>query len=182
MLLGLCHQGWRPLAEEPCRALREVERLTRNPEKLANAGGRCWKDTLGRKRSFRTHRPPYPTRRGLVSAWQETKKFLHKKSGRTMSGRYHIALQKISPIILNFTLPRSGTLWPIKEWPINRLSICCRSKAAFNCKNESFHSINSAIYLITIFNSTTEHCEWTSFIPEVPHLKWPWDRRSESGG
>jgi len=27
--------------------LREVERLTRNPEKLANADGRCWKDTLG---------------------------------------------------------------------------------------------------------------------------------------
>ena len=26
-------------------ALREVDRLTRNPEKLANAGGRCWKDT-----------------------------------------------------------------------------------------------------------------------------------------
>src|SRR6218665_953923 len=59
------------------RALREVERLTRNPEKLANAGGRCWKDTLGRKRSFKTYRPPYPTRRGLVTAWQETKKLLH---------------------------------------------------------------------------------------------------------
>src|SRR6218665_2509658 len=41
------------LIEEPHRALREVERLTRNPEKLANAGGRCWKDTLGRKRSLR---------------------------------------------------------------------------------------------------------------------------------
>jgi len=52
-LVGLCHQGWRPLAEEPPKALREVERLTRNPEKLANAGGRCWKDTLRRKRSFR---------------------------------------------------------------------------------------------------------------------------------
>jgi len=45
-LVGLCHQGWRPLAEEPPRALCEVERLTRNPEKLANADGRCWKDTL----------------------------------------------------------------------------------------------------------------------------------------
>src|SRR6218665_1929969 len=54
-----------------------VGRLTRNPEKLANAGGRCWKDTLGRKRSFGTHRPPYPTRRGLVTTWQETKKLLH---------------------------------------------------------------------------------------------------------
>src|SRR6218665_2402024 len=32
-------------AEEPPIALREVDRLTRNPEKLANAGGRCWKDT-----------------------------------------------------------------------------------------------------------------------------------------
>jgi len=32
-------------AEEPPRALREVDRLTRNPEKLANAGGRCLKDT-----------------------------------------------------------------------------------------------------------------------------------------
>src|SRR6218665_2665352 len=62
---------------KPPRALREVERLTRNPEKLANAGGRCWKDTLGRKRSFGTHRPPYPTRRGLVTTWQETKKLLH---------------------------------------------------------------------------------------------------------
>jgi len=61
------------LAEEPPRALRDVKRLTRNPEKLANAGGRCWKVTFGRKRSFKTHRPPYPTRRGLVTAWQETK-------------------------------------------------------------------------------------------------------------
>src|SRR6218665_1155758 len=77
----------RPLAEEPRRALREVERLIRNPEKLANANGRCCKDTLGRKRSFKTHRPPYPTRRGLVTAWQETKKLLHDESGRTMSGR-----------------------------------------------------------------------------------------------
>ena len=47
----------------------------------------CWKDTLGRKRSFKTHRPPYPTRRGLVTAWQETKKLLHDESGRPMSGR-----------------------------------------------------------------------------------------------
>src|SRR6218665_1971419 len=69
--------------EEPPRALREVER---NPEKLANADGRCWKDTLGRKRSFKTHRPPFPTRRGLVTAWQETKKLLHDESGRTMPG------------------------------------------------------------------------------------------------
>jgi|SRR6218665_1127139 len=52
--------------EEPPRAPLEVERLARNPEKLANADGRCWKDTLGRKRSFRTHRPPYPNRRGLA--------------------------------------------------------------------------------------------------------------------
>src|SRR6218665_1720625 len=74
-------------AEESLRALREVEMLTRNPEKLANADGRCWKDTLGRKRSFKTHRPPYPTRRGLVTAWQETKKLLHDESGRTMSER-----------------------------------------------------------------------------------------------
>ena len=59
-LVGLCHQWWRPFAEEHPRALREVERLTRNPEKLANADG-CWKDTLGWKRSFKTHRPPYPT-------------------------------------------------------------------------------------------------------------------------
>ena len=70
--------------EEPPRALREVER---NPEKLANADGRCWKHTLGRKRSFKTHRPLYPTRRGLVTAWQETKKLLHDESGRTMPGR-----------------------------------------------------------------------------------------------
>src|SRR6218665_2284153 len=62
------------LAEEPPRALHEVERLTRNPEKLVNADTRCWKDTLGRIRSFKTHQPPYPTRRGLVTAWQETKK------------------------------------------------------------------------------------------------------------
>ena len=64
------------MAEEAPRGLREVERLTRNSEKLANADGRCWKDTLGLKRSFKTHRPPYPTRRGLVTAWQETKKRL----------------------------------------------------------------------------------------------------------
>src|SRR6218665_2183761 len=31
------------------RALREMERLTRNPEKLANADGRGWKDTLGER-------------------------------------------------------------------------------------------------------------------------------------
>ena len=73
-LVRLCHQGWRPLAEEPPSLLREVDRLTRNPEKLADTGGRCWKDTLGRKRSFRTHWPPYSTWRGLVTTWQETKK------------------------------------------------------------------------------------------------------------
>src|SRR6218665_206193 len=56
--------------------LRGKDAPARNPEKLANAGDRCWKDTLGRKRSFRTHRPPDPTRRGLVTAWQETKKLL----------------------------------------------------------------------------------------------------------
>src|SRR6218665_189760 len=76
-LVGLDHQGGRSLTEEPPRALREVERLTRNPEKLANASFRGWKDTLGRKRSFGTHRPPYPPRRGLVTTWQETKKLLH---------------------------------------------------------------------------------------------------------
>ena len=32
---------------------------------------------IGRKRSFKTHRTPYPTRRGLVTVWQETKKLLH---------------------------------------------------------------------------------------------------------
>src|SRR6218665_1631202 len=77
---GAMRSGGRPLAEEPPRALLEGERLTRNPEKLANADGRCWKDTLGRKRSFKTHRPPYPTRRGLVTAWPETKKLLHNES------------------------------------------------------------------------------------------------------
>ena len=56
--------GVRPLAEEPPRALREVDRLTRNPEKLANAGSRCWKDILGRKRTFRTHTLPYQERIG----------------------------------------------------------------------------------------------------------------------
>ena len=85
-LFGLCHQGWRLLTEEPPRALHEVERLTRNPEKLANAGGRGWKDTLGRKRSFRTHRPPYPTRSGLVTSWQETKKLLQDESGQKRQG------------------------------------------------------------------------------------------------
>jgi len=45
------------LTEEPPRALREVERFIRNHEKLPNAGGAG--DTLGRKKSFRTHRPPY---------------------------------------------------------------------------------------------------------------------------
>jgi len=72
--VGECLVTLWPFAEEPHRALREVDRLTRNPEKLANAGGMCWKDTLGRKGSFRTHQPPSPTRRGLVTAWQETKK------------------------------------------------------------------------------------------------------------
>jgi len=72
-LVRLCHQRWRPLAEEPPKALREVERLTKNPEKLANAGGTCWKGTLGQKRSFRTHRTSYPISRGFVTAWQKTK-------------------------------------------------------------------------------------------------------------
>jgi len=71
-MVGLCHQGWRPLAEEPPRALHEVERLTRNPEKLVNADARCWKDTLGRIRSFKTHQPPYPTRSHRLARDQET--------------------------------------------------------------------------------------------------------------
>src|SRR6218665_878630 len=73
MLAGAMPSGVKAMAEEPPRALREVERLSRNPEKLANADGRFWKDTIGRKRSFKTHRPPYPTKRGLVTDWQETK-------------------------------------------------------------------------------------------------------------
>src|SRR6218665_3067153 len=32
-------------AEGPPLALREVDTLTKNPERLANAGGKCWKDT-----------------------------------------------------------------------------------------------------------------------------------------
>ena len=48
---GAMPSGEKAPAEEPPRALREVDRLTRNPEKLANAGGRCWKDILERKRS-----------------------------------------------------------------------------------------------------------------------------------
>ena len=90
-LMRPCHQGWRPLAKEPPRALREVDMLTRNPEKLANAGGRCWKDTLGQKRSFRTHRPPYPTRRGLVTAWQETKKLLVSLDGQWRTWRWKLS-------------------------------------------------------------------------------------------
>jgi len=86
--VGICHQGLRSLTEEPPRAQRKVERLTRNPEKLANAG---WNDTLGRKRFFRTHRPPYPFRRGLVTTWQETKNSymtmdLNKKVGNNVNG------------------------------------------------------------------------------------------------
>src|SRR6218665_1042185 len=67
-------------------SLLEVERLTKNPEKLANAGGRCWnlEGHLRAKRSFRTHRPPYPTMRGLITAFQETNKLLHDESGWTV--------------------------------------------------------------------------------------------------
>src|SRR6218665_2556400 len=61
-------------AEEPPRALRVVDRLTRNPENLANAVGRSWKDTSGCKRYFKTHPPPYPTRRGLVTPGEKTTK------------------------------------------------------------------------------------------------------------
>jgi len=68
-----------PFAKYPPMALREMERLTRNPEKLANAGGRCWKDSLGRNKSFRTNQSSYPTRRRLVTAWQETKKLLQEE-------------------------------------------------------------------------------------------------------
>ena len=74
-----------PFAKYPPMALREMERLTRNPEKLANAGGRCWKDSLGRNKSFRTNQSSYPTRRRLVTAWQETKKLLHV--GGNMDGQ-----------------------------------------------------------------------------------------------
>jgi len=42
--------------EEPPRASSEVDRLTRNPEKLVNAGGRCWKH--GRSQGGRLGRPP----------------------------------------------------------------------------------------------------------------------------
>ena len=73
-----------PFAKYPPRAQREVERLTRNPEKLANAGGRCWKDSLGRNKSFRTHQPPYPTRRRLV---KRPKNSYRKKYGWIMSYR-----------------------------------------------------------------------------------------------
>jgi len=64
-------------AEEPPRALREVDRLTRkgrNPEKLANTGIRCWKETLDRKKSPRLIdllSKFLPYRRGLVTAWQK---------------------------------------------------------------------------------------------------------------
>ena len=66
-LVELCHQGWRSLAEELPRALR-CGKAHQEPwltGKLANAGGRCWKDTLGRMRSIRSNRPPYPTRQGV---------------------------------------------------------------------------------------------------------------------
>jgi len=79
-LVRLFHQGWMPLAKELPRVLHEVDRLKSNLEKLFNTGGRCWNDTLGRKRSFRTHQPPYPTRRGLVTDWQETKKLSHEEN------------------------------------------------------------------------------------------------------
>src|SRR6218665_1152986 len=55
--MRLFQQKRMPFAKYPptCRVLREVERLTRNPEKLANAGGRCWKNSLGRNKSFRAY-------------------------------------------------------------------------------------------------------------------------------
>jgi len=62
--------------EEPPRALREVDRLTRNPEKLANSGGRCWKDILRAKEVTKTHRYLYPTR--LVTAWKNDQETLMK--------------------------------------------------------------------------------------------------------
>ena len=75
------------LAEEHPRALREVERLIRNPESWLTQMTGVGKTLYRRKRSFKTHRPSYPTRRGLVTAFQESKKLLHDESGRTMSGR-----------------------------------------------------------------------------------------------
>ena len=68
-----------PFAKYPPRTLCELERLTRNPEKLANASGRCWKDSLKQNKSFRTHQPPYPTRRRLVTTWQEAKKLVQEE-------------------------------------------------------------------------------------------------------
>ena len=52
-LVGLCQQRWRPLAEEPPRALREVERLTRNPEELANAGAGVGRAPYGERDPLR---------------------------------------------------------------------------------------------------------------------------------
>ena len=46
-LLGLCHQWRRLLAEVPPRALREVDRPSRNPEKLANVGGNQSQNRVG---------------------------------------------------------------------------------------------------------------------------------------
>ena len=104
-LVRLCHQGWRPLAEELPRALGEVDSLTRNPEKLANAFGRCRKDTLGRKMSFRTHRPPYPTRRGLVTAWlardQET------LTGRNLDGQCQGGLKEKKSKTINWEVTKN---------------------------------------------------------------------------
>jgi len=53
-----------------------------NPEKPANAVGRCWKDILGRNRSFKTHRPPYLKRIGhRLARDQET------LTGRNLDGQ-----------------------------------------------------------------------------------------------
>ena len=75
-----------PLDKYPPRGLREAERLTRNLEKLANSGGRCWKDSLGRKRSFRT-----TSLLTLPEDWslpgKRPRKSYRRKCGWTMSFR-----------------------------------------------------------------------------------------------
>jgi len=83
-LVWLCHKGWRPLAEEPPRALRVVERPTTNPEKLANAGGRCWEDTLGRKEVIKDPPAAVPYQERISHCLARDKETL---TGRNLNGQ-----------------------------------------------------------------------------------------------
>ena len=153
---GMPGQGWRPSAEEPPRALREVERLIRNPEKLANADSRCWKDTLGRKRSFKTHRAslPYQERIGhCLARDQETltwriwtdyvREDLKGENIQKLPGLVNFSDQKTNKKEVWKSLVRaSSSAQPTEEKKEERNSTQCSRPVVLNLLRLADHLVN----------------------------------------